>query len=291
MRKYIEVLSVIIMCLVMMSTTAVAAPRVICDVTIIADNSAKVSLMWSDSSVTTGIMITSWDLIEENGESYLAVYYKTGQNVPEGFSEREITHETYHYPMKVRLEPSTDGVSLFNDITASKASYDEIMNLYHRGIISGYPDGSFRADKNVTRGEFSKMLILSAKYDLDDQLTSSFSDVRDSLWSRKYIMTLASKGIVNGKGNNQFDPNGHITIGEVLKVLSLTFDLYSEGSEYPYALGSHWSNAYFIDVVSEGLVISSDAYYKPYTPNAKATREDCAVLLSRVLENLHDVAK
>jgi hypothetical protein len=34
---------------------------------------------------------------------------------------------------------------------------------------------------------------------------------------------------------------------------------------------------------------STDDYYYPYKPSKIATREDCAILLSRVLLNYHEV--
>lgn len=269
--------------------SVLAAPRVICDVEVITDTSARISLRWSDEATKTGIMITSWDFVDAN---QLVVYYKTGSDLSPEFSQRQITSEQYTFPMRVSLQASLGENEQFEDMTIGMAAYKPIMNLYYRGIISGYPeDHTFRPSNKVTRAEFSKMLLLSAKYKTDEGLRSEFKDVANDFWGRSYIMTLASKKILEGKGEGQFDPNGDITIGEVLTVLSRTFDLYDEEASYPYSLESHWSNEYFLDLVAEGLVIGDDRYYKPYRPNEKATREDCAVLLSRVLEHLHDVTQ
>lgn len=289
MRNLLRILLVICIGVAVISSTAIAAgARVVCKVDIVTDNTAKVSLSWSDDGSDGGIMITSWRFVDENR---LVVYYQTGDQIPEGFSERTISHETYSFPMQVHLQPSAGHSPDFTDLNDSDPGYGQILNLYHRGIINGYPDGSFKAGNQVTRAEFSKMLLLTARYAVNDELNSSFSDVNDSHWGRKYIMTLAQREILKGKGEGRFDPEGQITIGEVLTVLSRTFSLYNSPAKYPYALDVHWSNEYFLDGVKDGLVIRSDHFYHPYDANEKATREDCARLLSRVLESLHDVAE
>lgn len=265
-----------------------AASRVICDVEVMTDHSARISLKFSDGSSVSNIRITTWRFVDA---STLVIYYDYGSSVPSGFDSRLISHETYTFPLKVHLEKAVDHTPEFTDLNDSDPGYNAIMNLYYRGIIGGYPDGTFLRNNNVTRAEFSKMLLLTANYATDNTLNSTFTDVSDTHWGRKYIMTLAEKEILKGKGDGKFDPEGQITIGEVLTVLSRTFDLYGNGNTYGYSLSGHWSDVYFLDAVSDGIVLPPDHFYRPYTPDKKATREDCARLLSRILENLHDVAQ
>jgi hypothetical protein len=102
-------------------------------------------------------------------------------------------------------------------------------------------------------------------------------------------MTLAKKGILNGRPNGTFDKSGDITIGEVIKIIACTFDAYGTGKDYPNTLTTHWSNEYFLFLVKNGIIKSSDSFYKSYKADTPATREQCSILLSRVLEVLHDV--
>jgi hypothetical protein len=46
----------------------------------------------------------------------------------------------------------------FDDIDSTDLSYDAIMAGYYMGFIKGYSDGTFKPDRPVTRGEFSKMI-------------------------------------------------------------------------------------------------------------------------------------
>ncbi len=287
MRSCLRILAIALLTVLIISMASIAAERIVCDVEVVTDDSVKVTLNWSENS-KEGKMITSWDF---KSDDTLVVYYNTGGDVPAGFDSRTISDSRYVFPMKVHLEQYVGHTPEFTDLSASDPGVGEILNLYYRGIIGGYPDGSFKASNNVTRAEFSKMLLLTAKYSIDDGLMSSFTDVNDSHWGRKYIMTLASKEILKGKGEGKFDPSGPIKMGEVLAVIGRTFDMYGPKANYPYTLDGHWSDGDFQGVVADGLVISSDAYYHPYKPEVLASRQDCAILLSRVLENLHDVTK
>jgi hypothetical protein len=285
MRKILMTLSCILF-VALMTLPANAAARVICQVTYTSDHSANVQLKWSDPSVKTPLMISSWKF--EDSKT-LTVYYKSGKEVLPGWDSRTITHDTYMFPMKLWVAADQATVLPLKDVSTAHKSYGAIMNLYHRGIISGYLDGNFKGNLTVTRAEFSKMLLLTANYTQVTTMKSTFKDLKDTHWARNYVMTLATKGILQGKGDQKFDPEGSITVGEVLTVLSRTFNTYQKVNGYGYTLGTHWSNLYFLDAVEKGMVIKGDSFYNPYTPNQKATREMIAVLLSRVLEQLYEV--
>ena len=47
---------------------------------------------------------------------------------------------------------------VFPDVTPEHWSYDDVMYLYRNGIIGGFPDGTFRPDEPVTRGQLAVML-------------------------------------------------------------------------------------------------------------------------------------
>ncbi len=286
MKSMFRSCGVMILIFMMTMTPVQGAARVITEVSVLTDHSARISLTWSDDSVKQNIMITSWQFNNDG----LTVFYQTGPQQIGGFNERVVEHETYTFPMAVYLIENGNDEGPFTDMSESSKYYKSVLNLYDRGIISGYPDGSFKPSNLVSRAEFSKMLLLTAKYELDQSMSSNFTDVSNNHWSKNYIMTLASREILKGKGNNQFDPEGQITIGEVLTVLTRTFNLYEVGRTYPYTLEDHWSNDYFLEAVRNGIAISSDEFYRSYDANEKATRETCANLLSRILENLHDVS-
>ncbi len=265
-----------------------ADDHVIYDVTWKSDNSALVTLKWNNDSNKTPIMITSWSVNDSGG---LILRYNQGSDIMEGFNSRIVEDANMESPCIIFLrENVTNGsISIFPDLPTDLEKANSIEHLYHMGIINGYPDGTFKPQGNVTRAEFSKMLYVSGKMTDDLDTPIVFNDVQDSHWAKGFIYTLASKEIVNGKGGGKFDPEGTITLGEVLTIISRAFDTYGDTYSYPYGLEDHWSNSYFIEAINQGVVKSTDAFFYPYTPDRKATREECALLLSRVMTTYHSV--
>ncbi len=47
----------------------------------------------------------------------------------------------------------------FTDVQSGSWYYTNIMNLVDKGVINGYPDGTFKPDGTITRAEFTKLVI------------------------------------------------------------------------------------------------------------------------------------
>ncbi len=291
MKKIVGMFLVMVMCIgvvgMMPIQAAKAMNHVIYDVTWLSDHSARVELTWSEGSGDT-IRITGWNM---NDDKSMTVHYDIGSS-ESGFAKRTIVDADLHTPTRIVLEEDQSvsketSTALFTDMPDAQASQVAIKHLYDQGIINGYTDGSFKPNHSVSRAEFAKMLVMTADMRTTHTEKSTFTDVASSYWAFPYISTLAEKGIVQGKGDNRYDPSGTITIGEVLAIINRSFTFYADGASYPYALSGHWSDASFHQLVKANIVQSGDAYYQPYTPTAVATREQCALLLSRVLIAYH----
>jgi hypothetical protein len=98
----------------------------------------------------------------------------------------------------------TTGGPHFSDVPPGSTFYDYIETLYNIGAITGYTDGTFRPDNWVTRGQITKIIVLSAIYaDPDNwQLlspsTNSFEDVPVGSAFFDYIETAYAHDIITG---------------------------------------------------------------------------------------------
>ena len=99
--------------------------------------------------------------------------------------------------------------SLFSDIPKDHPYYDAIMKLYERRVVSGYEDGTFQPDKELSRAEFVKIALGSTKcYDCvhptDPQRerynsTPPFPDVSSSAQWYYYCIAIGKElGMVKG---------------------------------------------------------------------------------------------
>ena len=110
--------------------------------------------------------------------------------------------------------------SPFSDVKESHADYKGISTLYAAGIISGFPDGTFKPDTNVTRGQAAKMIAGALKLDTKEVVNPNFKDIDAANPYYGPIAALVGLKVVSGYGDNTFRPNQTITHGDLAKILS-----------------------------------------------------------------------
>ncbi len=98
--------------------------------------------------------------------------------------------------------------STLSDVKSDMWFNKEVCTLVKAGIITGYPDGTFRPDANVTRAEFSAMIarVFSVSY----VGNNTFEDINGH-WAEKYLNLLAKLGILKGDGNGNANPDAYLT--------------------------------------------------------------------------------
>lgn len=92
-------------------------------------------------------------------------------------------------------------VGQFKDVTKSHYAYDAINWAKSEGIITGYPDGTFKPNESITEGQFAKMLaeFLGLKDDKGDLVKATSA----SHWSDTYYDSLAAYSVpLNGYFDN-----------------------------------------------------------------------------------------
>lgn len=103
---------------------------------------------------------------------------------------------------------------------------NSIKILAALGISGGYSDGTYKKDKEITRGEFSKMIFLTMKYKNSSiaEQSQSFPDVDSNNKFKGYIGYLSQNSIVNGYSSGKFGVNDSITRGQVAKMIILALE-------------------------------------------------------------------
>jgi hypothetical protein len=166
----------------------------------------------------------------------------------------------------------TAGALDFTD--ANDIQYKEAVEVMTGiGAINGYTDGTFRPDGLLTRAEAAKLVTYAILTERVAQYlpsgSSSFTDVATNHWAVPYIEYCVSKGIINGRGNGIFDPNGNVTAFEIAKML-LTAAGYGQNGEY---VGASWSLNVVADAIDNDIFVGS----KATNYGAPATREEAAL--------------
>ncbi|MEK3688384.1 S-layer homology domain-containing protein [Paenibacillus sp. FSL R10-2736] len=94
-----------------------------------------------------------------------------------------------------------------------------IRALQQKGIISGYQNGTFMPNREITRAEIiamiSKVIDLNS---INAAASSSFSDL-DKAWNKEQIGQAAAAGIITGEGNGVFLPAKQASRAEALTIV------------------------------------------------------------------------
>ena len=120
----------------------------------------------------------------------------------------------------IKLNEEKLKIKEFNDFrdVSGKKYRDSIRTLSELGILSGYPDGTFLPDNNITRAEFTTIATKFAGATPSSK-SSYFNDVVDTHWAKGYINVAFDNGYVSGYGNGIFKPNNNVTYQEVATIL------------------------------------------------------------------------
>ena len=80
----------------------------------------------------------------------------------------------------------------FSDVESDSWAYEAVASLSDQNIVEGYPDGTFKGERNMTRYEMAQITArLLAKR---DSLSADQQSVVDKL-SREYANDLSSLGV------------------------------------------------------------------------------------------------
>jgi len=103
------------------------------------------------------------------------------------------------------------GALPFPDIYKSLWYYPYIKKGLEEGIISGYPDGTFKPSQTVNRAESFKMAMESDKIILPEVTENPFADVYKDQWFAKYFLEAKFRGIVYINMQNGVNPAKEMT--------------------------------------------------------------------------------
>ena len=181
--------------------------------------------------------------------------------------------------MTMSLVTISAGAKDFAD--ADDITYVEAVDVLSTlGVLLGDETG-FRPTDTLKRSEAAKIICaLNLTPKTADTLTADtapFADVPASHWAAGFIAEGVQSGIIAGKGDNKFDPDGKLTGYEFLKMLlvSLGYDAAIEGMT-----GANWS----INVAKLADELELTKGNDDFVGSAAITREEAALYALNTLK-------
>ena len=105
----------------------------------------------------------------------------------------------------------------YSDVTRADWYNTAVSTLSSMGIITGYPDGTFRPNAAITRAEFA---AIAARFDNDgDKTAAKFSDIATH-WAKDEISIAYNNGWITGYPDGTFGPQRDITRAETMTLVN-----------------------------------------------------------------------
>ncbi len=172
--------------------------------------------------------------------------------------------------------------------TVNHWAREYITELNELGIITGYDDGNFYPERNITRAEFTKMIAVTMGVSVEGVTEGAFSDVAQDSWYGPYVYALSGKGYINGYDNGNFYPDNLITREDtaviIHRVLTSNGNMMETDAEFTDSADiSGYAKEAVAKLGGEGILTGSDG---KVNPKSNLTRAEAAAIISRLLSKI-----
>ncbi|MGE5372904.1 MAG: S-layer homology domain-containing protein [Solirubrobacterales bacterium] len=182
------------------------------------------------------------------------------------------------------VQPNAPVSGPAKDVSTTLKSYPYIQFLMSKGVMGGYPDGTFKPYGYITRAEMMAILCKVGKVKAITPKKPSFKDVNPKYWAYPYIEGAKAAGMTKGYAGKLYKPNGKITRAELA---SLLLALSKEPAP-PIASVStvtdvsakHWARAAILIAADSDMIVPIN---NKFHPDWYANRGDVATALGMLI--------
>ncbi len=180
------------------------------------------------------------------------------------------------------------GATAFIDVAPNYWAKSYIEALASKGVIAGFPDGSFKPNEPVTRAQFAAIINKAFAPQAQQQATN-FRDVSRNFWAYDAIQAASRSPFLAGYPNNTFRPQLEIPRVQVLVALAnglgLTANNQNVISVYADAnLIPGWAQPSVAAATAKQLVVNYPTATQ-LNPTRQATRAEVAAFVYQALVN------
>ena len=155
----------------------------------------------------------------------------------------------------------------YSDVAATSWYNTAVSTLSSMGIITGYPDGTFRPNAAITRAEFA---AIAARFDNDgDKTAAKFSDIAIH-WAKDEISIAYNNGWITGYPDGTFGPQRDITRAETMTLVNRVLNRQPETEDDLLPNMTVWTDnanpkAWYYLAVQE----ATNSHYYKFKTNSK----------------------
>lgn len=123
----------------------------------------------------------------------------------------------------LNIAPTTGGTSEFSDVSPDDWFFPYVVAAVEKGIVSGYPDGTFKPNNPITRQEAAKIVVKAKGIDetqaaVDFTLSMLSDGDQVAEWAQPFVAAAVEEEIMMGDPSGAFRPNAQITRAETATI-------------------------------------------------------------------------
>jgi len=183
----------------------------------------------------------------------------------------------------------TSFATTFSDLNTNHPDAKAISDLANRGILNGYPDGSFKPNQALNRAELTKIVVESIK--AKPTAANCFPDVNQQSWYSGYVCQAKNMGLVSGYPDGRFRPEQTINRAEALKIIALSQNWSYQAEDRTISFSdvtqSEWYKKFADYVATHNL----SNFGKNLNPSLKVTRGQFSQIYYRILVSKENKTK
>lgn len=174
----------------------------------------------------------------------------------------------------------------FKDLRTDAWYYDDIIELYDRGLLNG-SDGFVYPDDNISREEICAMIVRALNLTSSDISSVLNSDDTVSDWAKSSVSIAVSNGIIQGDGNS-VNGNASSTREQAFVMLARAFNLTGSAERNEFS-----DNADISEWAKESISIMSGCGYVKgddggnVMPKSNITRAEFFAVVLRMVNELN----
>jgi len=243
-------------------------------------NSLYSAFLSIDGTVTVEVGNYAWLLYLDKDGSAEGYFYFNHQTEEDVFVELPKLAPTSTQPTQTTDSPSTWAIV-------------EVSSAIEVGLVPENLQKNYT--QPVSRGDVAQMFInlieKSSGQSIDAFLAAQGASINNNAFTDttdKAVLAANALGIINGVGNNRFDPNGTLTraqIAAIINRLARTLDVDTEGYTHEFTdVAGHWVNTELGWPVYAGVV--NGIGDNKYNPDGQLTTEQAIAITYRALQSL-----
>lgn len=214
-----------------------------------------------------------------NKQPFKVYFSKDGEKTTTPIPEPEPEQPAIPSVPTLPEQPTPAKPMTLKDIKGNWAE-ETIIEFVEKGIISGYPDGTFRPNEPMKRKHVAA--LLAKVYVLEPVVTAvKFKDVSEKHPNVTAITKLQRANVIHGS-DGYFNPEGTLTRGQFAKILCLAMGIDAKGTSiFQDVKPDYWASGYISALADRNIVGGDEGKYKP---NAPVTRAQFVAMLKRALQ-------